>query len=269
MIAVERLSIRIGDARIVDEVDLNLVAGEVLGLVGESGSGKSSIAGAILGLLPPVATIETGAIHFDGEDILSLSKPARRRLCGAAIAYIPQEPMAALNPTLTIGRQMDLVLAAHLNLSAAARRDRAAEALMQLAIADPARILRSCPFQLSGGQVQRVLIATAFALGAQVLLADEPTTALDASVQADVLGLMRTAATDRGAAVLLITHNIGAVRQVADRIVVLRKGKMIEAGDAGTVLAAPAAKYTRDLLAALPARSAPRTHLPIAVEGAL
>jgi ABC-type glutathione transport system ATPase component len=264
MILVEGLSIRIGNTPILNTVTLSLAPGKVLGLVGESGSGKSTIASAILGLLPASATIDAGAIKLDGMDLLGRTAAQRRGLCGRTIAYIPQEPMSALNPTLKIGRQMDLVLLQHLEMSQLQRRQLARDALKQLGMADPDRILASYPFQLSGGQVQRVLLATALALQARVILADEPTTALDTQVQAEVLKQLRSAATQRQAAVLLISHNIGAVRMIADEIAVICRGDVVETGDAANLLNAPTTQYTKSLLAALPERSKPRTMLPVA-----
>ncbi len=263
LLTIEGLTVAYGAAPVVRGVSLTLAAGEVLGLVGESGSGKSTLGMAVLGLLDPAARVEAGAIALGDDDLLTLRPSQRRALCGSTIALIPQEPMAALNPTLRIGRQLDLVLRRHSNGDAPARRQMAEEALASVMIADPSRILASYPFQLSGGQLQRVLIALAFALGPKLIIADEPTTALDMSAQGAVLDLLVSRARGEGAGVLLISHNLPLVRRYADRVAVMRRGAIVEEGTAAEVLAAPAHPYTTALIAALPANTPPRTPLPV------
>ena len=263
LLEIAGLSVSYGAARVVSDVTLMLAAGEVLGLVGESGSGKSTLGMAVLGLLDPAARVEAGRIALDGEDLLGLPPQQRRALCGSTIALIPQEPMAALNPTLKVGRQLDLVLRRHGKGDARARRALIEQALASVLIADPPRILAAYPFQLSGGQLQRVLIALAFALAPRLVIADEPTTALDMSAQGAVLDLLVSRAREQGVGVLLISHNLPLVRRFADRVAVMRRGVIVEEGAADAVLAAPRHDYTRALVAALPANAVPRCPLPV------
>ena len=263
LLTIEGISVAYGTALVVQDVSLTLAAGEVLGLVGESGSGKSTLGMAVLGLLDPAARVEAGRIMLGGDDLLALPPVRRRALCGSTIALIPQEPMAALNPTLRIGRQLDLVLRHHGMGDAVTRRRLAEAALASVMIADPPRILGSYPFQLSGGQLQRVLIALTFALGPRLIIADEPTTALDMSAQGAVLDLLVSRARGEGAGVLLISHNLPLVRRYADRVAVMRRGAIVESGTAAEVLAAPRHEYTRALIAALPANTAPRAPMPV------
>jgi ABC-type glutathione transport system ATPase component len=263
LLAIEGLTVAYGAVPVVRDVSLTVAAGEVLGLVGESGSGKSTLGMAVLGLLNPAARVEAGRIMLGSDDLLALPPASRRPLCGSTIALIPQEPMAALNPTLRIGRQLDLVLRQHGKGNAGARRRLAEDALSSVMIADPPRILASYPFQLSGGQLQRVLIALAFALGPKLIIADEPTTALDMSAQGAVLDLLVSRARDEGAGVLLISHNLPLVRRYADRVAVMRRGAIVESGMAADVLAAPRHAYTSALIAALPTNTPQRTPLPV------
>ena len=263
LLAIEGLTVTYGAVPVVRDVSLMLAAGEVLGLVGESGSGKSTLGMAVLGLLDPGARVEAGRIALNDADLLALPPEQRRALCGSTIALIPQEPMAALNPTLRIGHQLDLVLRRHGKGNASTRRRLAEDALASVMIVDPPRILASYPFQLSGGQLQRVLIALAFALGPTLIIADEPTTALDMSAQGAVLDLLVSRARDEGAGVLLISHNLPLVRHYADRVAVMRRGVIVEEGTAAEVLAAPVHAYTSALIAALPANTPPRTPLPV------
>jgi len=263
LLAIEGLTVAYGTEPVVQDISLTLAAGEVLGLVGESGSGKSTLGMAVLGLLDPAARVEAGRIALGGDDLLALPSEQRRALCGSTIALIPQEPMAALNPTLRIGRQIDLVLGYHRKGDSNTRRQLAEDALASVMIADPPRILGSYPFQLSGGQLQRVLIALAFALRPRLIIADEPTTALDMSAQGEVLDLLVSRARNEGAGVLLISHNLPLVRRYADRVAVMRYGAIVERGTAAEVLAAPRHVYTRALIAALPANSPPHMPLPV------
>lgn len=263
LLTVTGLTLYYAGQRVLHNVAITLQPGEILGLVGESGSGKSSLGMAVLGLLPPIACVDGGQIDFQGSNLLSLDARARRALCGRKIGLIPQEPMTSLNPTLRIGRQIDLILHHHRCGDPATRRSLAHEALAQVQIADPERILRSYPFELSGGQLQRVLIAIAFALRPALVIADEPTTALDATVQAAVLELLVERACSEGTGVLLISHNIGMVRRYADRVAVMRRGEIVETGPARAVLDRPQHPYTTALMAALPGRAIPRTPLPV------
>lgn len=263
LLAVEGLTVTYGAAPVVRDVSLTLASGEVLGLVGESGSGKSTLGMAALGLLDPAARIVAGTIMLDGADLLPMAPKQRRELCGSTIALIPQEPMTSLNPTLRIGRQIDLVLRRHRKGDAGMRRRLAEDALASVMIADPPRILASYPFQLSGGQLQRVLIALAFALGPRLIIADEPTTALDMTAQGAVLDLLVSRARHEDAGVLLISHNLPLVQRYADRVAVMQRGEIVEQGAANKVLITPEHSYTSALIAALPAHSPPRTPLPV------
>ncbi len=242
----------------VDGLDLALRPGRVTCLVGESGSGKSMVARAILGLLPgPRVRVAGGRILFGDED-LARARPARlRAIRGAAIAMIFQEPMTALNPLHRIGRQLDEVLRIHTRLGRAARRTRILKLLDDVHLPEPAHLLRSYPHQLSGGQRQRAMIAMALALGPRLLIADEPTTALDVTTQAQILHLIRGLQREHGTAVLFITHDFGVVADIADEVAVLQHGRLVERGTAAAVLGAPTHPYTRALVAAVPKLAPP------------
>jgi peptide/nickel transport system ATP-binding protein len=245
------LTLRISSAEILRGVDLSLAAGRIQGLAGESGSGKTMTGLAVLGLLPAGSQV-TGSIAYGGQELLSL--PARRRndLRGAEIAMVFQDPSTSLHPMLSVGAQLTDHLRHHLNLDRAASRARAEELLGRVRIPDPAAALRRYPHQFSGGQRQRIAIAIALACSPKVLIADEPTTALDVTVQAGVLHLLRDLATEMGLAVLLITHDLGVMSAVADRVAVMRHGEVVENGDRLQVFTEPAHPYTASLLASLP-----------------
>jgi peptide/nickel transport system ATP-binding protein len=258
----------------VDGMNLRLRAGEVTCLIGESGSGKSLAARAILGLLPvPRVRVSAGEIMFGPTDLLAASPARMRAIRGAEIAMIFQEPMTALNPLHTIGRQIDEVLRLHTKLGRAARRARIVELLADVHLPDPGRLLRAYPHQMSGGQRQRAMIAMALALRPKLLIADEPTTALDVTTQAQILHLIRELQRDHGTAVLFITHDFGVVADIADSVAVLQRGVLVEHGSRDTVLNAPVHPYTRALIAAVPKlvppRVAPPSHTrePIILEG--
>jgi peptide/nickel transport system ATP-binding protein len=252
----------------VDGVDLTVAAGEILCLVGESGSGKSVIAQAVMGLLPPSLALARGAIRLAGED-LGAAAPARRRaLRCTAMSMIFQEPMTALNPVMPCGRQIEEVLREHTRLDAAARRARVLEIMAQVRLPDPERLIDAYPHQLSGGQRQRIMIAMALILGPALLIADEPTTALDVTTQAQILALIRDLQRQKGTGVLFITHDFGVVAEIADRVAVLRHGQLVEIGPAARVLRAPSHAYTRMLIDAVPGmvpppRAAPRDTAPV------
>ncbi len=244
-------------------VNLELHAGKVTCLIGESGSGKSLVARAILGLLPaPHVRVADGRILFEGAD-LARAKPAEMRaIRGARIAMIFQEPMTALNPLHTIGRQIDEVLRIHTSLPRAQRLARVVELLESVNLPEPARMLRSFPHQLSGGQRQRAMIAMALALKPRLLIADEPTTALDVTTQAQILQLIRDLQREHGTAVLFITHDFGVVADIADSVAVLQKGDLVEQGSAAQVLGRPVHAYTQALIAAVPKLAAPAAQPP-------
>jgi peptide/nickel transport system ATP-binding protein len=257
----------------VDGLSYDLHAGETLAIVGESGSGKSVSSMALLGLLPPrSARIAAGEAVFDGQDLLHMTERDQRRIRGNRIAMIFQEPMTSLTPVLRIGQQLTEALVEHRGLSQAAARDKALEMLQLMDLSDPPRRMRQFPHELSGGMRQRVMIAMAMALEPDILIADEPTTALDVTVQAEILGLMRDMQARFGTAILLITHDMGVVAEMADRVVVMHRGRKVEEGPVRAIFGSPRADYTAALLAAVPrlgARSAEDGPRPIIDQPAL
>jgi peptide/nickel transport system ATP-binding protein len=237
----------------VEGASLQLLPGQTLCIVGESGSGKSMIANAVMGLLPrPHVEPVAGSIRFDGIDLLGLDEPQMRELRGRRIGMVFQEPMTALNPVMRIGEQIAEVFDAHVDLPAAEKRRRILAALADVGLPDPELLIDSYPFRLSGGQRQRVMIACALVLEPKLLIADEPTTALDVTTQAQILKLFRELQQRRGTALLFITHDFGVVSEIADQVVVMQTGQVVEAGPARTVLAQPRHPYTRKLIAAIP-----------------
>lgn len=237
--------------RAVDGVDFHVRPGEIVALVGESGAGKSATAKAVLGLLPPTAKA-SGSIKVTGTEVLGLGEKELRAVRGAKVAMVFQEPATALNPVEKIGWQIGEALRAHRKISRAEVRNRAIELLRLVEIPDPERRVDYYPHQLSGGQKQRVVIALALANDPDLVIADEPTTALDVTVQAEILRLLREIRDKSGRAVLVITHNMGVVADLADRVVVMRHGRVVEEGGVHDVFARPRAVYTRELLAAVP-----------------
>jgi peptide/nickel transport system ATP-binding protein len=255
LLEVERLTVEIdtplGPARILHGVDFALDQGESLGLVGESGCGKSMTALAIMGLLPEAARAR-GRILFEGRDLLSADEATLCRLRGGRIAMVFQEPMTALNPVKSIGRQVAEGLRLHLGLTRRDAEDRAARLLDRVGL-PPARFpLGLFPHQLSGGQRQRVVIAIALACGPALLIADEPTTALDVTIQAQILDLVAQVAEDEGMALLMITHDLGIVAEITDRVLVMYAGGIVEGGPTAELFGHMAHPYTRGLFAALP-----------------
>jgi len=243
----------------VDGATLAVRPGQTLCIVGESGSGKSMIANAVMGLLPrPHVEPTAGAIVFEGRDLLTLTEPQLRELRGRRIGMVFQEPMTALNPVMRIGEQIGEVFDAHLDLPATEKRKRIVAALADVGLPEPELLIDSYPFRLSGGQRQRVMIACALALEPALLICDEPTTALDVTTQAQILALIRELQRRRGTAVLFITHDFGVVSEIADQVVVMQTGRVVEAGPARQVLEAPQHAYTRKLIAAIPDGSAHR-----------
>lgn len=247
---------------VLRQVSLSVQRGRIHGLIGESGCGKTMTAMALLGLLPAGARLQAARFTFDGMALADVAESLR----GRRIAMISQDPAAALNPVLTIGRQLDDVLRAHHALPRPARRARAIELLAATGLAEPARVLRSYPHQLSGGMNQRVVIAQALATGADLLIADEPTTALDVTVGAQVLDLLRRLVAERGLTILMITHDMDVIRKVCDSATVLYAGTSVEDGPSDLILSAPRHPYTRALLAALPDAVPPGQRLA-AIEG--
>jgi peptide/nickel transport system ATP-binding protein len=254
---------REGPVRAVNHVYLDLHEGEIVALVGESGCGKTTLALSILQLLPHPGRITEGRILFAGRDLCRLDDDALRRLRGNEIAMIFQDPVSGLNPVLPVGRQVEEILASHLRLDKKERKRRAIEALRNVGLPDPERIANSYPFHLSGGMCQRVMIAMATALNPHVLIADEPTSSLDVTVQAQILGELNALRRERGTAILLITHDFGVVAQIADRVAVMYGGSLIEQGDVLTVFRKPRHPYTWALLNTLPRLDGRHEHLQI------
>jgi peptide/nickel transport system ATP-binding protein len=252
LLDVSGLTVRFPRAEPVRDFGFRVHDGETVAIVGESGSGKSLTALAIMRLLPRGARIVAGSVVFDGRDLASLPEHAMRRVRGREIAMIFQEPMTSLNPVLTVGTQIGEVLRLHEGLSARAAHARAVELLDLVRVADPHRRVDDHPHRLSGGMRQRVMIAMAVACNPRLLIADEPTTALDVTIQAQVLDLLDRLRRDLGMALLLITHDLGVVGQWADRVVVMYAGRKAEEADAATLFADPRHPYTRGLLAASP-----------------
>src|SRR6516225_538934 len=239
-------------------VSFDLFPGKILCVVGESGSGKSMCAHALMGLLPDNVKPEAGEILFEGQDLLKLDSTGWLELRGRHIAMVFQEPMTALNPLMRIGDQIAEMFEAHDLLSPKGRRQKALDLLREVGLPDPERSMRAYPHQLSGGQRQRAMIAMALALEPAVLVADEPTTALDVTTQAQILNLIRDLQRRRNMAVMFITHDFGVVADIADKVVVLQHGKVVEQGAADDVLSRPQASYTRALLAAVPTMQPPQ-----------
>ncbi|WFE53662.1 ABC transporter ATP-binding protein [Micromonospora sp. WMMD1155] len=240
-----------GTVSAVDGVSLDLAPGEIVGMVGESGCGKSVTAMSIAGLLPGSARI-TGSVRLDGTELVGARESALRRVRGQEIAYIFQEPMTSLNPVLTVGRQIGEVLQVHERMSRRAARARAVELLTLVGIPSAALRVDTYPHQLSGGMRQRVMIAMAVACGPKVLVADEPTTALDVTVQAGILQVLRDLRDRLGTSVLIITHDLGVIADIADRVVVMYAGRVVERAPVDDLFAHPRHRYTAGLLSASP-----------------
>jgi peptide/nickel transport system ATP-binding protein len=252
--------------RIIDGISLHLDERETLCLVGESGSGKSVTALTVMGLLPKGSLVPTGGtVRLAGEQLLSASARRLRELRATRMAMIFQEPMTALNPVVPVGRQIDEVLRAHTRLDARARRRRILDMMEQVRLPQIERIFSSYPHRLSGGQRQRIMIAMALVLEPKLLIADEPTTALDVTTQKQILTLIRDLQRDHGTAVLFITHDMGVVAEIADRVAVMRQGRLVETGSLDTILRAPAMEYTRNLLSSVPSL-VPRSPRPESTE---
>ena len=241
-----------GVIHVVQDVSFSIAKGECLGVVGESGSGKSVSALAVIGLLAKEQAIVSGSVKFLGEELIGKPESYMRKIRGGGISMIFQEPLSALNPVTTIGEQIAEVLTAHNRGGWREANKKAIEYLELVEIAQPAQRAKQYPHQLSGGMRQRAMIAMALAGEPDLIIADEPTTALDVTIQAQVLGLLRRATVDRGTALMLITHDLGVVAETADRIAVMYAGQIIEQGPAKKVLRAPAAPYTIDLVSSIP-----------------
>jgi len=258
-----------GEVTAIEEVSFSLDQGEILGIVGESGSGKSVTALTIMGLLPrPPARIVAGEVRFAGEALIHQSEARLRKIRGSGIAMVFQEPMTSLNPVFSIGEQLMETLRAHERLSPRAQRDRAVEMLDKVGIPSPALRLADYPHQLSGGQRQRVMIAIALACRPRLLIADEPTTALDVTIQAQILDLLMDLRDEFGMAIMIITHNMGVIAQTADRVMVMYAGRVVEEAPVARIFDRPSHPYTRGLLDCVPALDQEKDRL-VAIPGTL
>jgi len=248
-----RFHTRDGTVHAVNGIGFDLAEGEVLGVVGESGSGKSVTMLSLLGLLPsPPAEIVSGRALLEGEDLMALDADGLRQVRGARVGFIFQDPMTSLNPVLTVGYQLTEPLRVHLGMDRAKARERAAELLDLVGIPEPASRLNDFPHQFSGGMRQRVVIAMALACNPRVLIADEPTTALDVTIQAQILDVVKRLRQDLGMSIIWITHDLGVVAGLADRVMVMYGGQVVERGDVKSLYARPKHPYTRGLLRTLP-----------------
>lgn len=252
LLALRDLRLAIGGLAILRGVHLDVHAGQVAGLVGESGAGKSMVGRVILRLQPEDARIDRGEVRFEGRDLTMMSEREHGILLGREIALIPQNPMTALNPVARIEPQMTDVLRMHLGMDRDAALARALELLHDVQIREPERVLRRYPHELSGGMRQRVLIAIAFACRPKLIIADEPTTALDVTVQKQVLRLLKNLQEAHGTAILFITHDLGVVAKLCDTVSVIHAGRIVESGPTAQVYRVPGHPYTRALLAATP-----------------
>jgi oligopeptide/dipeptide ABC transporter ATP-binding protein len=251
-----------GPLPVVDDISFSLARGEVLALVGESGSGKSMTALSILRLVPKPGQVVAGVVKLAGEDLLQLPVTKMRRVRGARIAMIFQEPMTCLNPVVAVGAQVMEAIQLHDPMARADARARTRELFAEVGIPDPDARLDAYPHHLSGGLKQRVMIAMALSMRPEILIADEPTTALDVTVQAQILALLRELQRDRGTAILLITHDLGIVNELADRVAVMYAGRLVEVAERKALLSDPLHPYTQGLLRSIPALSRPGERLP-------
>jgi peptide/nickel transport system ATP-binding protein len=269
LLSVKDLLVTIGDAPVVDHMNFTIRAGETLALVGESGCGKSLTARAVMGLLPPVARRQAGTIELDGRDIAPLDEAGMAAIRGNVMSMIFQEPTASLNPLMTVGRQIIEALVTHRRADHGSATRAALAMLEEVGIADAAQRMRQYPFELSGGMCQRVMIAIALICRPRLLIADEPTTALDVTIQAQILALMKRLRQDTGTGLLLITHDMGVVADMADRICVMYAGRVVEEGDVFALFRHQRHPYTKLLLKSLPSVGAERRGLLSTIEGAV
>jgi peptide/nickel transport system ATP-binding protein len=265
LLAVERLRVefptRSGTLVAVDGVSISIAPGEVLGVVGESGAGKSLTGAAIIGLLDPPGRIGAGEVMLDGRRIDNLAPDAMRRVRGREIGAVFQDPLTSLNPLYTIGRQILETITTHLDLSPREARRRALDLLAEVGIPAPERRFNHYPHQFSGGMRQRVVIALALAAKPKLIIADEPTTALDVSIQAQIIALLKRLCREHGTAVMLITHDMGVIAETADRVAVMYAGRVVEVGPVGDVIHRPQHPYTKGLMGSIPSIVAERDQL--------
>jgi peptide/nickel transport system ATP-binding protein len=267
LLSVRDLTVTIGDAPVVDQMNFTIRAGETVALVGESGCGKSLTARALMGLLPPVAQRRSGAILLDGRDIAPLDEAGMAAIRGDVMSMIFQEPTASLNPLMTVGRQIIEALVTHHRQGRSAAAKAALAMLEEVGIADPVRRMPQYPFELSGGMCQRVMIAMALICRPRLLIADEPTTALDVTIQAQILALIKRLRRETGTGLLLITHDMGVVADMADRINVMYAGRVVEEGDVFALFRRQHHPYTRLLLKSLPSIDTQRRAQLSTIEG--
>ena len=256
MLEIKDLRVRFHDADhdAVRGISLTVADGEIMGLVGESGSGKTVTAMVVSGLLPRKKAYVSGQVLLDGKDLLALDGATMRKRQGCAISVVFQEPMSAMNPVMRIGPQVEEALRVHTKLKAEERKERALQALRDVDLADAEAIYEKYPHQMSGGMLQRAMIAAAIISRPKLLLADEPTTALDVTIQAQILELLRRLNREMGMSVLFISHNLNVVRKLCTRVAVMEKGHIVETGPTEQVFHDPQADYTRRLIAAIPTR---------------
>ncbi len=256
MLEIRDLHVRFHDAdhEAVRGIDLTVADGEIMGLVGESGSGKTVTAMVVSGLMPRRRADVSGQVLLDGRDLLVLDAAQMRKRQGCAISVVFQEPMSAMNPVMRIGPQVEEALRVHTKLSHQERRERALQALRDVDLADAEAVYRKYPHQMSGGMLQRAMIAAAIISRPKLLLADEPTTALDVTIQAQILELLRRLNREMGMSILFISHNLNVVRKLCTQVAVMEKGRIVEAGTTERVFYDPQADYTKRLIAAIPMR---------------
>lgn len=271
LLEVKNLSVRFesrrGEIRPVDSISFQVERGKTLGIVGQSGCGKSLTSLALMGLLPPQAELTADRLSFDGQNLVGLSEKKRRKLRGRAMSMIFQDPMSSLNPSFSVGFQLMEVLRGDRSLSKAERQKEAIRLLGRVGIAEPESRLRAYPHQLSGGMSQRVMIAMAIACRPQLLIADEPTTALDVTIQSQILRLLNELIEENNMALILITHDIAVVGEVADDVVVMYAGQIVESGTAADVISMPRHPYTEGLLRCLPQLGTERKALLPSIPG--
>jgi peptide/nickel transport system ATP-binding protein len=269
LLSVKDLLVTIGDAPVVDHMNFTIGAGETLALVGESGCGKSLTARAVMGLLPPIARRRAGTIELEGRDIAPLDEAGMAAIRGDVMSMIFQEPSASLNPLMTVGQQIIEALVTHRRTDRGTATKAALAMLEEVGIAEAAQRMRQYPFELSGGMCQRVMIAIALICRPRLLIADEPTTALDVTIQAQILALIKRLRQETGTGLLLITHDMGVVADMADRICVMYAGRVVEEGDVFALFRRQRHPYTKLLLKSLPSIGAERRGLLSTIEGAV
>lgn len=258
LLEIKNLAIEFHDTvpptKIVENISFSMEEGEILGIVGESGSGKTQTALSVMGLLGEHAKMPRGEILFQGRDILKIQKEELWKIRGREIGIIFQEPMTSLNPVMTIGEQVEEAMRIHSHFSARERKEKALQMMKNVELPDPELLYGRYPHQLSGGMRQRVMIAAALVMGPKLLIADEPTTALDVTIQAQILKLLQKINREQGTAILFISHDLGVIRHLCSRVIVMNRGKAVEQGSVQEIFEHPSMEYTKKLLAAIPTR---------------